>query len=115
MSDQGSERAKEVLGQWFPNRPIAIHDDGGPFVHIGSGHRIRVMFMYQGDGTPIGLIEEHNKPDGSNCEGIIHFKSHSPEHGWEIVGELPLSLDPSLLCTICQDHGWIRDGRWVPA
>lgn len=34
---------------------------------------------------------------------------------WTLVSENPLTLAPSLLCTVCGDHGFIRDGKWVPA
>lgn len=29
--------------------------------------------------------------------------------------EDPLHVEASVLCLQCQDHGWIRGGRWVPA
>lgn len=35
--------------------------------------------------------------------------------GWQIVRTEPLTVVPSLLCTGCGTHGWITDGRWVPA
>ncbi len=34
---------------------------------------------------------------------------------WTVVSADPLHLEPSILCTVCGDHGFIRDGRWVPA
>jgi hypothetical protein len=27
----------------------------------------------------------------------------------------PLTLSPSLLWSCCNTHGWIREGRWIPA
>jgi hypothetical protein len=27
----------------------------------------------------------------------------------------PLTLSPSLLWPCCNTHGWIREGRWIPA
>lgn len=33
----------------------------------------------------------------------------------EVVTADPLTLTPSLLCDTCGLHGFIRDGRWVPA
>lgn len=35
--------------------------------------------------------------------------------GWDVVSVEPLTLSPSILCTACKHHGYIRDGRWVPA
>lgn len=34
---------------------------------------------------------------------------------WTVENWDPLSLTPSLLCRTCGLHGWIRDGRWLPA
>lgn len=34
---------------------------------------------------------------------------------WEVISEEPLTLSPSLACGQCGHHGWIRDGKWVPA
>lgn len=36
-------------------------------------------------------------------------------HGWDVISVEPLTLSPSILCTVCKHHGFIRDGRWVPA
>jgi len=33
---------------------------------------------------------------------------------WQVVTWEPLTLAPSLLCTACGHHGWIREGVWVP-
>ena len=33
---------------------------------------------------------------------------------WTLVAYDPLTVAPSLLCA-CGDHGFIRDGKWVPA
>jgi len=34
---------------------------------------------------------------------------------WTIESWEPLTISPSLLCLRCQDHGHIKNGRWVPA
>jgi hypothetical protein len=34
---------------------------------------------------------------------------------WTLESEEPLTLNPSLLCTQCGEHGWVRAGKWVPA
>lgn len=33
---------------------------------------------------------------------------------WQVQSMAPLTVSPSLLCQ-CGDHGFIRDGKWVPA
>lgn len=67
-----------------------------------------------------GLIWFHRKPDGSECVGSTCFKGqHVPgEPGgaeWDVVSWEPLTISPSLLCLDCGAHGFIRDGKWVPA
>lgn len=32
-----------------------------------------------------------------------------------VVNRDPLTVEASVLCLGCQDHGWFRDGRWVSA
>ena len=34
---------------------------------------------------------------------------------WHVEQWEPLTLSPSLLCCVCGDHGFVREGRWVPA
>jgi hypothetical protein len=34
---------------------------------------------------------------------------------WDVVSWFPLELSPSLLCRGCDEHGWVRGGRWVDA
>jgi hypothetical protein len=35
--------------------------------------------------------------------------------GWTVQSTDPITLSPSLLCSACGEHGFIRDGKWVPA
>lgn len=41
--------------------------------------------------------------------------THAEAEAWTLVSLEPLHLEPSLLCRACGDHGFIRDGKWVPA
>ena len=67
-----------------------------------------------------GLIE-HPRGDGSGqrCVGGI-VPDTAPPHltagraTWHVESLDPLTLSPSILCS-CGDHGFIRDGRWIPA
>lgn len=38
-----------------------------------------------------------------------------PRPRWQVVSWEPLTLSPSILCLTCKLHGFIRNGRWVPA
>lgn len=81
------------------------------------------------DGTRVnGLIirhrslgqNRHNLPGraaaGEWCEGVVVFWEPEPSGGtvWTLHSVEPLHIEPSVLCN-CGDHGFIRDGRWVPA
>lgn len=35
--------------------------------------------------------------------------------GWTLVSTDPLTVTPSIRCVECDTHGFITDGRWVPA
>ncbi|MFD1145952.1 hypothetical protein [Saccharothrix hoggarensis] len=79
----------------------------------------------QYDGIPdverFGLLVEHAAGDGSPCASFATFDGEvqrlvapdSPK--WDVVTLEPLTLSPSLLCRACGHHGFVRDGRWVPA
>jgi hypothetical protein len=87
---------------------------------IGHGHRIQVTHV-QSDGVR-HFVDEHQRPDGQgDCAGsgrILNPGQARPADGksyWVVESEEPLTLSPSLLCTACGDHGFVRDGAWVPA
>jgi len=68
-----------------------------------------------------GAIISHLKPDGSSCTSGINFdlpvmRQIFPEQAcWKVESWEPLTLSPSILCTLCGDHGFIRNGQWVKA
>ncbi len=83
---------------------------------IGCG--VWIMTFTEGNSqTPGGLIEAHRNAAGEWCQGAIHFsgRGHSTPPLWDVVNATPLTLSPSLLCRTCGHHGFIRDGKWVPA
>lgn len=78
-------------------------------------------------GTPLPCVEKagatvrHASKAGADCLSAVHFDI--PEmllfggdrNVWKVKSWEPLTLSPSLLCIRCGDHGFIRDGKWVPA
>lgn len=105
-------------------------------IDLGHGHFMRFVRWAPDDlpanrerfGYPLpdvaraGLILRHPRPNGAGeCEAAIHFdlpelRAHVPTRGrWQVQAWDPLTLSPSLLCTACGDHGFIREGKWVPA
>lgn len=72
-------------------------------------------------GHPVGAHPIVPEAQSSGyCEGAIAFdgpvqRQLEPSRPmWTVESWEPLTLSPSLLCA-CGDHGYIREGRWVPA
>jgi hypothetical protein len=72
---------------------------------------------------PVGLVEAHPRGDNptERCSGTIRFdtpEAHAayqyPGAFWQVQSWDPLTVSPSLLCS-CGNHGFIREGKWVPA
>lgn len=84
-------------------------------IDIGSG--VTIAFT-EYNGEVVGLIEEHDSPSG-RCSGYVKFRGREPNPesrpSWVVEKMDPLTLSPSVLCTTCGNHGFIRDGRWCPA
>lgn len=72
-------------------------------------------------GTRLGgFIVAHDREGLEvRCEGFVDLDR------WSMTGSLEggdLTLNPSILCRLgsasvreCGFHGWVRDGKWVPA
>lgn len=107
-------------------------------IDFGAGHTGRWVRWAPDDlpanreryGVPLPVVEKaclvvrHLTPTGAVCESAIHpdipeaslmFGADAPRHVWRVESWDPLTLSPSLLCRRCGDHGFIREGRWVPA
>jgi hypothetical protein len=103
----------------------------GP-LDLGRGHTLRFTHWTpdrtlnpQYDGTPdidpLGAVIDHRQPDGTPCSGSLTFASPAAdqlfpdEEKWDVQSFQPLTLDQSVICPTCGDHGLVKDGRWVPA
>lgn len=64
-----------------------------------------------------GIVEAHLNQEGEWCYGSVLFDGYgdSTRPHWHVVTWEPLHLEPSIRCSQCGEHGWIRDGRWVPS
>lgn len=72
-----------------------------------------------------GVIVIHRcKTETGWQEGSIHFKTpatahwepNEAAHCWDVHSWIPLHVEPSLLSHCpCNDHGFIREGKWVRA
>lgn len=115
----------------------------GDRVDIGHGHEIS-EFTWQPDrdlnpqweDVPdvdvCGVQVWHWRPsaDGTatqeRCVGAVWFDTPEVREMLAAIGQTdrwvwtveradPLTLSPSIACRSCGDHGYIRDGCWVPA
>lgn len=101
-------------------------------IDLGHGHSLTWLswapdrslnpqYKHLPDVERYGAIIRHPAKKPGVCGGCaaIHFdgpvqRELGEKVTWKIESWEPLTLSPSLLCA-CGDHGFIREGRWVPA
>jgi hypothetical protein len=95
-----------VAGEGWEDLPAGAED-------IGNGVFISRVTH---DGVWVGINEWHLNNAGKLCGGWIPFKgTHlTTPFSWDVLSKDPLTLAPSLQCRACGNHGFIRNGRWVP-
>lgn len=95
------------------------------------GHDVYLSRVRDQEGNWIGLLEWHecisginhkqlaqdNTDSGVSAGGVYFENAPAYVKGprWQLVNADPLTINPSVLCRTCGLHGWIREGRWVPA
>ncbi len=102
-------------------------------VDLGSGHILHWVRWAPDDlpenrahyGYPLPVVEKagaliyHLRPDGADvCRGYVNFdipetRPYLEGGRWSVESWEPLTVAPSIHCTVCGDHGYIRNGRWV--
>jgi hypothetical protein len=92
-------------------------DDVGDY-DLGSGTRASWSTTKEGD--VVGLVEFHTCNGSVNGGAVMLETGYGPTSLWHVdAGEAGvwegLTLSPSIACGECGHHGWIRDGKWVPA
>jgi hypothetical protein len=83
-------------------------------IDIGLDIQIKLRCV---EGAQAGLSYWHpnlKNPD-EICEDWVNFNMFGWTDGWDVEQEEPLTISPSLLCHVCGNHGFIREGRWIPA
>ena len=97
------------------NRLTPNYEVSAP-VNIGDGVSVR---FERSDGVIDGLFWDHgcaSGPGGGSIAFDLPSQAHVPASvRWTLESLEPLTLSPSLLCRWCGRHGFIRDGKWVPA
>jgi hypothetical protein len=87
--------------------------DPGPDPLRDLGHGVRAQVRRIGDVIH-GVAYWHTCNGRPDSEDFVSVKPEWPD-GWDLLSEDPLTLSPSLLCTACQHHGFIREGKWIQA
>lgn len=88
--------------------------------YIGHEHIISPQVAEAG-GPVIGYHVWHPCRDGKMQPGGVFLDiPELPEWlsghiTWQLISREPLHIEPSVLCRACNDHGFIRGGRWMPA
>jgi len=93
---------------WAPDR--AIRENAERYQNTPDIARAGATILHPSKGADGTLV-------GGDCIGSVLFDvPGSPLQGpkWAVESWEPLTLSPSVACS-CGDHGFIRDGRWVPA
>jgi hypothetical protein len=87
---------------------------------IDIGHGVSIEFTTWGDHDPAGLIETHVCKDGKPTPGGVMFDLPGVREAfpgralWTVENLDPLTIHPSVMCSQCGHHGWIKAGRWEP-
>lgn len=81
-----------------------------PIEDVGSGVRVERRYL---DGELDCIAWWHICNGVEREDAMPVFPSW--KDGWRVEQVKPLTLSPSILCRICQRHGHIREGKWVPA
>ena len=90
------------------NTPIYAEPD----LWLDDDHFIEWSYEH---GEITGILTWHiNKATGAWCLGAVQWAGQNQPQ-WQLVSREPLTISPSVLCNICGDHGFIRDGKWIVA
>lgn len=76
---------------------------------LPGGPQVRALFYEDGR---VGIEHRCKVVDDTQiiCAPLLQL-----DGGHSITSEDPLTVTPSIACGDCGLHGFIRDGRWVPA
>lgn len=96
---------------------LAEYEPEAHDIDLGGGHWLSPFVQSDSDEVA-GYFDIHpyqGQPERA-CVGSVNRPGHG--HGnaeWDVLSENPLTLSPSLLCRTCGNHGFVREGKWVPA
>lgn len=97
------------------------HDHFLSYASWRPDRELNPQYAHLPDVEKYGATIDHFGESGEPCAGFVFFDSPTSREldgsrpKWTVLSWEPLTLDPSILCPTCGDHGHIRDGQWVPA
>lgn len=84
-------------------------------IDIGGGHTLQPLTNEA--GGLVGYVWEHDEQTGlkvaepvPKCYGMVDILTTH-----KIAKKTPLTLKPSLACSMCKAHGHVIDGKWEDA
>lgn len=86
---------------------------------LGDDVTLRPIVHHDGSGALVAFIMHH--PCKDKCGSFVSVKQDDPGPSWtcsfsgvvESIEQLrTVTLSPSLLCTACGHHGFVRNGKW---
>lgn len=103
-------------GQWpFTDPDMQMHE---------LGHDVWWTKVCDVDGSWVGILEWHeceaaqNSSDAGLSAGGVNFENAPASiqgARWRLLKAESLTIVPSVRCQTCGLHGFITDGKWVPA
>lgn len=68
-------------------------------------------------GDVVGVLLTHScaKRNGEVVQDFIPVNYMGAAHDWKLESRDPITMSPSVHYLCCGLHGWVRDGKWVPA
>lgn len=86
---------------------------------IDLGHNVFAdWYSCAAHGEQAGLLIGFHGPDfnGPNCVGSVRFCACGTGPRWTLEATDPITVAPSINCRgEHQHHGFIREGKWIPA
>lgn len=100
----------------------------GDEIVIGEGRSVKFFSKSLGEDHTVpvsGCVYTHpHSETGEPCRGTLWLSNTGGETPYgvpefELVADKPLHirgiLKPSVQCKLCSEHGYILDGKWMPA
>lgn len=84
-----------------------------PDLWLDENHAVDFTTQQGAEGHT-GALFAHRKPGGDWCIGGFQWAGTTGPN-WTLVSLEPLHVEPSIHCLSCREHGFIRNGQWVPA